>query len=196
MIKKVTISVYFWILVLQPSFGQLECYSSFAQLDSLSIIYFQKNKLDSAINVIEYALKRFPEHDGKATFILGFLYTRAQKDSLAIENWKYGHKKGYFYGLNNNHYLNYFKDNSEFNILAEIDKQIGDSINEISHLEYEVILPKDYSGNKSYPLLFVFHGAGMDIQRAKTNWTSKVMADNYVTVFIQSYIRINQIGNL
>ena len=174
------------------AFSQFERYNSFDELDKLSRKYLQTNNLDSAILAIEYAMKQFPDDDQKATYILDFLYSRTNRDSAAFKNWAYGLKKGYFYGLNNWQYENRFKNNAEFNRLAKMDKQIGDSLNNLSHVNYEVVLPSNYKAEKLYPLLFVFHGNGRNLEKAKRDWTSEVMKEKFIVVYLQSYVFMNQ----
>jgi predicted esterase len=167
---------------------QFEKYQSFEQMDSLSQVYFRANKLDSAILAVEFGLDNFPEYDEKATFILGFLYVRAGNDTEALKNWDYGQKKGYFYGLNNQFHENHFGDNEIFKKIAEIDKKIGEKIDSISHIEYEIVRPKDYSENRKYPLIFIFHGSGRNLRKAKQIWVSEILSNQFITVYLQSYI--------
>lgn len=183
-----TISTIILLTISVLSFGQFEKYNSFEKLDSLSKIYFQNNDLDSAILAVEFALDKYPAYDEKATFILGFLYVRGGYDSKALTNWNYGHTKGYFYGLNSRQYLNHFKDNVDFKKIAGTDKNIGDRLDSISHIVYEVSFPKSYSKANKYPLIFIFHGSGRNLQKAKQTWTSETMSNEFITVYLQSYI--------
>ncbi len=169
-------------------FGQFEKYQSFEQLDSVSQVYFRANKADSAILAIEHALDNYPEHEKKATFILGFLYVRNGHDSKALKNWDYGQQKGYFYGLNNGMFKKHFGDNSTFKLIAETDRLIGEKLDSLSHIEYEIVKPENFSENKNYPLIFIFHGNGRNIEKAKMTWTSEIMTNDFITVFVQSYI--------
>ncbi len=169
-------------------FGQFENYQSFEQLDSLSQVYFRANKIDSAIFTIEHALENYPEHDKKATFILGFLYVRNGDDLKALNNWYYGQKKGYFYGLNNGMFKQHFVDSEDFKIIADTDRLIGEKLDSLTRIEYEIVRPTDYLENKKYPLIFVFHGNGRNIEKAKQTWTSETMTNDFITVYLQSYI--------
>lgn len=195
-LNKMKLKLIFTFLILCvfsiTAFSQFEGSNSFDELDKLSRKYVQTNKLDSAIFVIDYAMREFPDYDKKASYILDFLYSRTNQDSSALKNWAYGLKKRYFYGLNNWHYENRFKNNPEFDSLAKIDKQIGDSLNDLSHVKYEIVLPSNYSAEKVYPLLFVFHGNGRNLQKAKGVWTSDVMKDKFIVIYLQSYIFMNQ----
>jgi tetratricopeptide (TPR) repeat protein len=186
------ISTLFLLIVSTFLFGQFERYNSFEQLDSISKIYIQNNDLDSAIIAIEIALDKFPEYDEKATFILDFLFLKTNQDSKSLENWDHGLKKRYFFGLSLNWNSKRFKNNPEFDRLAKIDKQIGDSLSNLSHVEYEVVLPINYSKDEKYPLLFVFHGNNRNLQQAKYNWTSSIVKDKFIAVYMQSYIYMSQ----
>ncbi len=190
MIKK-TILKGILISISVSVFGQFENYQSFEQLDSLSQVYFRANNLDSAILTIEYALENYPGNDKKATFILGFLYVRNGNDTKAIKNWSYGQKKGYFYGLNNGMFKKHFGENEDFKIIAKTDLIIGERLDSNSHIEYEIVKPEDYSENKTYPLIFVFHGNGRNIQKAKQIWTSETLTNDFIVVYLQSYIHTN-----
>lgn len=73
----------------------------------------------------------------------------------------------------------------------KLDKQIGDSLNNLAHVEFEIVLPTDYSKDKMHPVLFVFHGNNRNLQQAKSIWTSKVLHDKFITVYMQSCIHMS-----
>ena len=170
------------------SFGQFDKFTSYEELNSLGAKYYYKtNNLDSAILVYEYARIKFPEHDEDATARLNYLYLSSKQDSKVMENWGYGIKKRYFFGLEDSDY-NHFRNNPEFIRLAKIDKQIGDSLTNIAHVVYEVVLPTNYSIDKEYPILFVFHGNMWNLEISKKVWASKIVKEKFITVYLQSYI--------
>ena len=55
-------------------------------------------------------------------------------------------------------------------------------------MKHEVILPQNYNKKKSYPLLYIFHGNSRNIEKSKTNWKSPLMSEEFITVFLQSYL--------
>ncbi len=172
--------------------GQEMRFSSYKEIDSASIEYHKRNQVDSAIMIIEYAKERYPEHEENTTAILGYLYTKAKKYDKALACWKYGTNKGYFYGLNYNwYYQNEYKENPVFGELTEKDNLNGDSLDRLSHLKYEVVLPSDYNANLTYPVLFIFHGNSRNISKSKKNWDSPVLGKNYIAVFVQSYSHVS-----
>jgi len=185
---KLIITSFTLFIINVAAFCQIDSISSYKELYSIGGEYFQSNNLDSAIVVMEYARRKFSDHDKDATYVLEILYLRTNQDSKSLENWDYGLKKGYFFGLSLNWNKNRFKDNHEFNRLAKIDKQIGDSLSNLAHVEYEVVLPTNYSTDKEYPILFVFHGNNRNLQQVRTIWTTDVIKDEFIAVYLQSYI--------
>lgn len=175
------------ILSMTNCFGQFDKTSSYQQLESIAGGYYQNNKLDSAILVMEYAFEKFPEEDENTSSFLGVLYSTTGKKSKAISIWRYGIEKGYGYGLNETSFVAYFMDNAEFAKLAAIEKSRDDT----SHLAYELILPTNYDSSLFYPTLFIFHGNSSNIERAKIAWTSKTMKEKYISIFVQSYAHTN-----
>jgi hypothetical protein len=186
--SKFIIATFMLCIINIAAFCQLDKYSSYEELYSIAGKYFQANNLDSAIIVIEYARNKFHEHDKDATYILDNLFLRTKQDSLSLDNWDYGLKKRYFFGLSLKLNKNRVKNNPEFDRLAKIDKQIGDSLSNLAHVEYEVVLPTNYQTDKEYPILFVFHGNNSNIQQAKPIWTSDILKDKFIAVYMQSYI--------
>jgi uncharacterized protein YeaO (DUF488 family) len=186
------IFTFFVLCVLKISaFCQLDTFTSCQKLDSLAHVYFQANNLDSAIIVIEYARSKFPVQDEYLTMALSFLYNNNKQDSKLLENWDYGLKKRYFFGINDWQYEQ-FKNNPEFKRLLQMDRQLADSLNKLAHVEYEVILPGDYSKNKTYPILFVFHGNNWNLENSKSVWNSKILKEKFITAHIQSYIHMSK----
>lgn len=59
-------------------------------------------------------------------------------------------------------------------------------------MEYEVVLPTNYSINEKYPILFVFHGNNWNLKISKNVWASKIVKDKFITVYLQSYIYMSK----
>jgi hypothetical protein len=168
------------------AFCQFDKLNSYEELDWLAREYFVTGHIDSAIIVVEYARIKFPDHDEDATSKLNFIYSRTNL-SKAMENWDYGLKKRYSFGLDDLE-IDSLKNNPEFIRLAKLDKLIRDSLNNASHLKYEICLPTNYSTDNEYPILFVFHGNNWNIEISKRIWASDIVKEKFITVYMQSYI--------
>ncbi len=185
--KKIIITALICVLGL-TSYAQIDENLSFSEIQSKAIDYFRNNNADSAILYMEFAYQKFPENDIRSINILGSMYTRAGHYSKAIDIWKLGIEKGHYYNLNNPRYQEFYKDNVDFAAIAKIEKDKIDA----AHMKHEVILPSNYDTNKSYPTVFIFHGNNRSIETSKQSWISKTMKDECITVFLQSYVHMDQ----
>lgn len=192
--SKILITLCMLLALKITAYCQFESFNSFEELDFSVEKYIQTNHLDSAILLMENGRDRFPEFDKIATYKLNFLYLKTKQKSKAIENWEYGLKKRYYFGYSVLNNSKWFENNPEFNRLAEIDKQIGDSLTNLSHVAYEVLLPANYSSDKEYPILFVFHGNDRNIYRSKQIWSSRPQLEKFITIYVQSYIFMSNYG--
>jgi predicted peptidase len=52
----------------------------------------------------------------------------------------------------------------------------------------ESITPQSYNPQEKYPLLIVLHGGGSSIKKEKKHWISERLKNEFVIVFIQSYL--------
>ncbi len=172
------------------SFAQIDQKLSYHELQSRAIDLVGKAKIDSAIIVMEYAVQNFPEEEQWSTSLLAQLYTRAGIKSEALAIWKAGMGKGYNYHLTNPAYNRYYEDDSDFFKLLNVEKARLDT----SHIKHEVLLPTSYTSNNHYPVVFIFHGNNRNIEKSKVSWASQKMKDEYISVFLQSYIYSNEIN--
>lgn len=157
---------------------------SYEEFEAEAISAFRSNNIDYSIMIFEYALKKFPDQFARTTFILPQIYTRVGNFSRAVEIWETSINKGYSYDLNNEGYQRYYKDNADFERLAKIEKSRMDT----SHLKYELILPTVYNPEKTYPVLFIFHGNNRNLEKSKLSWNAPIMESEFICVFLQSYI--------
>ncbi len=184
MTKKTILLQFLFITIMISCFAQIDKNLSYEELQTQAISSFRNNNTDSSIMIMEYALKNFPEEFARTTNILAYIYTRTNNLSKAIEIWRKGINKGYIYDLNNPYYQEYYNNNADFEALAQIEKSRLDTM----HLKYEIVLPTEYNNNKTYPILFVFHGNNRNIKKSKISWNAPIMNKEFITIFLQSYI--------
>lgn len=184
--KRVITSICFFALF-YTAFAQIDQSLSYEEIQTRAVDLLRKANIDSAIVIMEYAVKKFPEEEQWSTSLLAQLYTRAGKKGEAVAIWKAGMGKGYNYHLVNPVYNQFYENDNDFMELRRKEE----TRNEASHIIHEVILPADYSAAKEYPVLFIFHGNNRNIATAKESWVSKIMKEEYISVFLQSYIYSN-----
>lgn len=184
MTKKIILFPFIFMALAMSCFGQIDKSLSYEELETSAISAFRNDQADSAIMMMEFALKNFAEELASTTNILPQLHTRVGNYARAIEIWEMGHEKGYFYDLNNEGYQKYYAGNAAFERLAKTEKEKMDTL----HVKHEVILPTAFKSEKTYPVLFIFHGNNRNIEKAKLSWNAPIMNREFITVFLQSYI--------
>jgi len=184
MIKKIILLQCIILGLTISCFGQINKNQSYDELEALAISCFQNNKADSAIIILEYAFQNFPEELLRSSSILALVYLRIGNLSKPIEIWEIGIEEGYIYGLNNSAYQEYYKDNTEFKRLTEKENNLLETL----HVKHEIVLPAGFSNKRSYPILFIFHGNSRNIEKSKLSWNAPVMSEEFITVFLQSYL--------
>lgn len=190
MTKKTFLTLSILTFSVISALGQFDKFSSFDELQSAAINYYYENKTDSSILFLEYALNKFPEEEEVIIANLGYVYSHTDNLSKAINLWKSGLEKGHFYGLDDEVYGKFHKDDPNFLKLKEIERSMDDA----SHIEYEMILPKNYDSNELYPIMFIFHGSYSNIETEKVYWKSQIMNDKFISVFVQSYAHANSVS--
>lgn len=189
--KRVITSICF-CAIFYTAFAQIDQSLSYDQLRSKTMDFAAEGNFDSAIIVMEYAVKIFPEEEQWSTTLLAQLLTRVGKKGEAVAIWKAGMEKGYNYNLINTGFNQFYENDSDFLVLRRIEKARTDT----SHIRHEVILPVNYTATKDYPVLFIFHGNNRNIEKSKESWVSKIMREEYISVFLQSYIYSNNTNYL
>ena len=184
--KRVITSICF-CAIFYTAFAQIDQNLSYEELQSQAVDLLRKANIDSAIVIMEYAVTKFPEEEQWSTNFLAQLYTRAGKKGEAVAIWQAGMERGYNYNLVNPVYNQFYENDNDFIELRRKEETRNDA----SHIRREVILPTNYSATKDYPVLFIFHGNNRNIATAKESWVSKIMKEEYISVFLQSYIYSN-----
>lgn len=107
-------------------------------------------------------------------------------DNLFI--FKEGHQKGYFYFIDVRipKYKPYLEF-SEFNTISADDLKLRNEAIQKSETIYEVELPKRFSDKREWPLCFIFHGGGSNLEKVRKHWHSLMLDSDYIKIYLQSY---------
>ncbi len=187
--KRVFASLFLFAIFC-TSYAQIDESLSYDELRTNASNLYGEAKFDSAIVLMKYAVNKFPAEDQWSTMFLAQLYLRADRNAEALEVWTEGMDKGYNYHLTSPAYARFFEDDKDFNLLLNYEKTRLDT----AHIKHEIVLPIDYNSTNSYPVLFIFHGNNRKIEKSKVSWKSQILKDEFITVFLQSYVYSNDIN--
>lgn len=140
------------------------------------------------IEYIESIRDQFPDYQFEIYLELAYCNMQLGHFKKAMDLWEEAHGKGIFFLLHTAlpAYKD-IKDNDRFKKLCEVDAKLRAAANENSKTTYKVELPENYDSNKKYPVMIILHGGGRNIDSPKPYWTSKVLKQNFIKVFMQSY---------
>lgn len=147
-----------------------------------------------AIELLTGLLEKYPAEDYLIGRDLAILCGKAGEFDKGMAIWEAGHKKGYYYFIipRSADYKAYVKQ-KKFKDIFRNDHIIRKKVNDQSSVQYEVVTPKNYTKTKSYPVMFILHGGGSTIARAKQNWISDSLNNRFIVVFLQSYIHYDML---
>jgi len=167
------------------------CFTQDSEYNNLieQVSKLQENgKADEATILLKKLMYQYPEK---------WFYTSKKLIRLNEGNGKFednikiftdAHNKGFFYFI---HPMmpryNPYKDLPGFSELSERDLELRDSAINISSTRYIIEIPDSYDPDKSYPVIFIFHGGGSSLSNAKTHWQVPAINMNYIKVYLQSY---------
>lgn len=114
-----------------------------------------------------------------------------EKLGLHEENlkiFKEANQKGYFYFIHPAmpKYKPY-KQFEKFTLISQEDLKLLNESNKKSETIYEIQLPDNFDDTKNYPLIFLLHGGGKNINDVKKHWQVDELNQKFVKVYIQSF---------
>ena len=165
------------------------------EYQSFDEVQTQINKLETAkdyagaIEFIDSVKNNFPENEFEVILEKAYCNLKLKNYDKSMDLWEEGHSKGYFFLLRtrNPNYAD-IRESERFKNICDKDDELRKEVIGKSKTIYEVKLPKDYSEDKSYPMFFILHGGGRDLNSPKEFWISKTLNDNFIVVYLQSYL--------
>ena len=147
------------------------------------------DRYTEAIALLEEALENYPDDGYYITEKLGEFYTHTEQYQKAIDIWTYGAEHAFFYCHNPGWPIYQpYAEFEKFHILVEKDRLLREAAIKASKTRFEVATPRNYTADRQYPLLLVFHGGNSHIDRARPYWVSKRLQEEFLVAFIQSYL--------
>lgn len=134
----------------------------------------------------------FPEQKFELYKEMAYLNEKTGNLDANLELWRLGHADGYFFLLDKRmpKYKAYLKK-PEFEILARDDSRLRKMAMQKNRTRAVVELPPGFDNSRSWPLLFILHGGGRNLQTVKRDWKRVPVMDQFITVYLQSYRSID-----
>jgi predicted esterase len=157
---------------------------------------FQEKKIAEAVQLLEIAIKRFPDHLEANAYNLAFMSGMEKDYETGLKALTYAHDHGVWFGkyVFNADVWKPFQELPEFKNFLKENEAKRLAAQQGSESRYEVFVPEGFQKDKTYPLFIALHGGGENIEVFKPVWTSGKMKAEFVVVYVQSSQKISMHG--
>lgn len=148
----------------------------------------QEQKFVLAEEILQAAVKQFPDHLLANSYNLAYVRVRLKKLNGAVKTLTAANKQGIFFGIWDftvpefavlkplKSFQTFEKKNGE--LLAAAQKQ--------ARMKLEVVTPEGYDTAKKYPLFLALHGGGETLEEFKPQWRSAPLKNEFIVAYVQS----------
>ena len=163
-------------------------YSDYTAMRKDLGVMFQQRNFTEAVQLLEWALKKFPDNVFANSFNLAVAYGNLKEYDKGIEALSFAHDKGYWFNIwtFNGDFWTPFKEFKEFEKITEKNEALRQEAQKNAKPELIIVTPENYSKEKSYPLFIALHGGGENIAYFKNVWVSKKLREEFIVAYPQS----------
>jgi predicted esterase len=149
---------------------------------------YQQEKYAEAAEILQKALKQFPDHLHANTYNLALMNVQLKEYKKALEALDYGLEKGIWFGKYDFYAEMWapLKETEGFESFEQKNEARRQEAQKAVKPKLEVLVPEDYDESKKYPLFLALHGGGENIDVFKPRWTSDLLQTEFIVAFPQS----------
>jgi predicted esterase len=187
--NRYSLFVLFLLIIFGNASSQEDPISTFYDFESRVNQLEKDGNYREAIQLTQKVWNQFPEQEFVLMKEMIYLNGKTEQYAKNLQLWETGHQKGYFFLLSPRikKYEPYLKY-PQFDELVRTDEALRQTAFENSKTIYEVVLPAEYTQSSKYPLIFIFHGGGSNLDQAKRSWKIfPLLQNDYIMVYLQSY---------
>lgn len=189
--KKVFVIMAIIMMVLPIFGGQEKEATKFATYQEMRTHIgklYQQEKYAEAAEILQKALKQFPEHLHANTYNLALMNVQLKEYKKALEALDYGLEKGIWFGKYDFYAEMWapLKEAEGFESFEQKNEARRQEAQKAVKPKLEVLVPEDYDESKRYPLFLALHGGGENIDVFKPQWISNLLQTEFIVAFPQS----------
>lgn len=191
-VKKILIVLISLIISSGSIFGQQTKkeynYSDYSEMRKEFGRLYQEKKYEEAAELMEWALPRFPDNVMANGFNLAIVYGHLQKYDKGIDALLHVQNKGFWFNIwtFDQPLWTEYKKKDRFKEVLDKNEELRKKAQKKAKHEMIVFKPKDYSGDKKYPLFIALHGGGENIKDFRNVWKSPRMESEFIVAYLQS----------
>ena len=168
-------------------FTSFECETN-KEAHSRFIKLYTDGNYEEAAKVLKSNYQKFEQNLEANAFNLAITLGKLNRLDEGLEVLTYGLDKGVWYnvlGLQSQIFAP-FHGLEEFEKVVARNQAVCDSLQDLARADYLVVVPENLKKKKKYPLFVGLHGAGGNIKDFPGIWTSDLIKEEYISLYIQS----------
>lgn len=157
---------------------------------------YQNGNLQEAVELMEAALPRFPDHLEANAFNLAILYGQLGEPEKGMKVLRSAHDRGVWfniYGFGSTA-LDPYRDLDGFDLVVARNDSLRLTAQSTSTPDLKVVLPEGYSAARKYPLFIALHGGGGNMEEFSEVWKSDLLTAEYIVAYVQSSLMVSMTG--
>lgn len=151
-------------------------------------LYSQK-RYSEAVDVLNDALARFPDHLHANAYNLALMYGHLGKYEKGIKVMQYALEHGIWFGkydFANEEIWRPYKELSSFKAFLNQNEMFWKEAQDKAKPELVIFPPKAYNDQKNYPLFIALHGGNSNIESFRKSWVSERLQQEFIVAYVQS----------
>jgi dienelactone hydrolase len=180
------------IFAASPAMGQHEDYRAqfldYAAMRARVGTLYGEAKYTEAAEILEWGLRQFPDHIHANAYNLALMYAPLGELDKGVAALQYALDHGVWYSRFELaiEALGPYSAHAGFaGIRAGCEAQRLEA-QKTAAMQFEVVTPEGYDPARRYPLFVALHGGDEDMAGFKPNWTSSILAREFIVLFVQS----------
>ena len=156
----------------------------------------QQDSLHEAAEMLEVALRRFPDHVEANAFNLAYIYGSLGETTKGLAALNFTFDQGVWfnvYGFEAPYYDPYRDLEGFQEILARNDSRRL-LAQETAASDLKVVLPEGYSSEHEYPLFIALHGGSGNMEEFSEVWKSELLTTEFIVAYVQSSLVVSMTG--
>lgn len=147
---------------------------------------FAKQQYEQAIATLRAARLKLPDHQFELLWQEALISVMSGMHDECLDVLEEIVAKKYF-GVLEWGIFDSLRANARFDSVARENQVLRDAANIDSRMQYEVLLPKDYSPTRKYPLFIALHGDSQSLAGFMNDWgASAILSKGFILAYVQS----------
>jgi predicted esterase len=157
---------------------------------------YQEENYAEAADILEWGLRQFPDRIHANAYNLALMHALSGERDKGIAALQYALDRGIWFGPYElaNAVWEPYRSHPGFAAIQAACEARRLEAQKHAAMKFEVVTPEGFDPARRYPLFIALHGGGETMADLKPNWTSPLLAREFLVLFVQSSQVVSMTG--